>query len=86
VLIDREYSQLQTVADTLPGDSLILETELADDASVAAAIDRLRARWDHIDVLVNNAGSEFPTPYENQWFMMRGSTSPCANAARPIFP
>jgi 3-hydroxybutyrate dehydrogenase len=66
VLLDREYPRLQSLAATLPGEALLLEAELTDDASVAAAIGRLRAPWDAIDVLINNAGSEFPTPLSDR--------------------
>jgi 3-hydroxybutyrate dehydrogenase len=62
VLLDRQYSRLRDVAVTLPEDSLILDTELTDEVSVGAAVSRLRAHCDNIDVLVNNAGVEFPTP------------------------
>jgi NAD(P)-dependent dehydrogenase (short-subunit alcohol dehydrogenase family) len=62
VLLDREYAQLKGVAATLPGEALILEAELTDDASVAAVVARVRAHYDDIDVLVNNAGTEYPTP------------------------
>jgi 3-hydroxybutyrate dehydrogenase len=62
VLLDREYSQLEGVAQTLAGEALILQAELTDDASVAAAVARLRTHCEDIHVLVNNAGTEFPTP------------------------
>jgi NAD(P)-dependent dehydrogenase (short-subunit alcohol dehydrogenase family) len=62
VLLDRDYSQLNDVADKLPGKALALEVELTDDASVAVAVGRVRAQGEDIDVLVNNAGTEFPTP------------------------
>jgi 3-hydroxybutyrate dehydrogenase len=62
VLIDRQYPRLAAMAAALPGEPLLLEAELTDDASVAIAVGRLHAPWNAIDVLVNNAGSEFPTP------------------------
>jgi 3-hydroxybutyrate dehydrogenase len=62
VLLDREYSRLKGVAGTLPGDALVLEVELTDDASVAAMVARVRTHCDDIDVLVNNAGTEYPSP------------------------
>jgi NAD(P)-dependent dehydrogenase (short-subunit alcohol dehydrogenase family) len=62
VLLDRDHAQLTAVMDTLPGEALGLQVELTDDASVAAAVARVRMQWDDIDVLVNNAGTEFPTP------------------------
>jgi NAD(P)-dependent dehydrogenase (short-subunit alcohol dehydrogenase family) len=61
-LVDRDAGRLEEVAATLPAGSLALPADLCDDASVAAAVDRLEARFDVVDVLVNNAGTEFPTP------------------------
>jgi 3-hydroxybutyrate dehydrogenase len=61
-LLDRERAQLTSVVDTLAGEALALEVELTDDASVAAAVASVRTHWHDIDVLVNNAGTEFPTP------------------------
>jgi 3-hydroxybutyrate dehydrogenase len=62
VLIDRAHSPIKELADSLSGESLVIEAELTDDTSVAAAVARLRQRWADIDVLVNNAGTEYPTP------------------------
>lgn len=38
--------------------------DLADEAQVAALAARLGARWGGVDVLVNNAGMEYPTPLD----------------------
>jgi NAD(P)-dependent dehydrogenase (short-subunit alcohol dehydrogenase family) len=62
VLLDRDLPSLEAVAATLPHQPLTLEVELTDDASVATVAARIRAHCDGIDVLVNNAGTEFPTP------------------------
>jgi NAD(P)-dependent dehydrogenase (short-subunit alcohol dehydrogenase family) len=62
VLIDRAHAALTRLTETLPFAALALEAELTDDASVAAAVDRIRADAGEIDVLVNNAGTEYPTP------------------------
>lgn len=66
VLLDRQYARLKAMAATLPGEALLLEAELTDDASVALAVARLRTPWDRIDALVNNAGSEYPTPLHDR--------------------
>ena len=73
VLIDREGSRLEEVAAALPGEALALRADLTDDASVALMVARLRARSEFIDVLVNNAGTEFPTPVRDDAadFMIR---------------
>src|SRR5580658_5080759 len=61
-LLDRECAPLREVAATLSPESLVIEVELTDDASVAAAVTRLETQGRCVDVLVNNAGTEFPTP------------------------
>jgi 3-hydroxybutyrate dehydrogenase len=66
VLLDRQYARLAAMAAALPAEALLLEAELTDDASVAVAVARLRAPWDTIDALVNNAGSEYPTPLHDR--------------------
>jgi NAD(P)-dependent dehydrogenase (short-subunit alcohol dehydrogenase family) len=62
VLLDREYARLAAVAASLPGKALILEAELTDDESVAVVAARVRQECGEVAVLVNNAGTEYPTP------------------------
>ncbi len=62
VLLDREQSRLDALAGELGGDALTVAVELTDDASVAAAVQQIRAKFQGVDVLVNNAGAEYPTP------------------------
>jgi 3-hydroxybutyrate dehydrogenase len=62
VLIDRARAKLERLTESLPGGALALEAELTDDASVAATVSSIRAQAGDIDVLVNNAGTEYPTP------------------------
>jgi NAD(P)-dependent dehydrogenase (short-subunit alcohol dehydrogenase family) len=62
VLLDRSSAPLERVARSLPVGALALEAELTEDASVAAVAGRLRALGLEVDVLINNAGTEYPTP------------------------
>jgi NAD(P)-dependent dehydrogenase (short-subunit alcohol dehydrogenase family) len=72
-LLDLEHDRLDEVAAALPGESLAVAVELTDDASVADAVTSVRSRWQTVDVLINNAGREFPTPLrqESADFMQR---------------
>jgi NAD(P)-dependent dehydrogenase (short-subunit alcohol dehydrogenase family) len=72
-LLDLEHDRLDEVAAPLPGESLAVAVELTDDASVADAVTSVRSRWQTVDVLINNAGREFPTPLrqESADFMQR---------------
>jgi NAD(P)-dependent dehydrogenase (short-subunit alcohol dehydrogenase family) len=62
VLLDRDHTRLMSLARNLPGSPLALRAELTDDGSVSAVVTQLSTRCEPIDVLINNAGTEFPTP------------------------
>jgi NAD(P)-dependent dehydrogenase (short-subunit alcohol dehydrogenase family) len=64
LLVDRQQQPLQSLANTL-GDSgriQIAACDLSDDAQVQALADQLSAQGRKVDVLLNNAGTEYPTP------------------------
>jgi 3-hydroxybutyrate dehydrogenase len=63
-LLDRTADALQRVAAELQGAAEVRTSpcELGDDAAVAAFAAEVQARWGRVDVLVNNAGVEYPTP------------------------
>jgi len=63
-LLDREANALQRVAAELDGaaDVHCSVCELGDDAAVAAFAAEVQSCWGRVDVLVNNAGVEYPTP------------------------
>jgi NAD(P)-dependent dehydrogenase (short-subunit alcohol dehydrogenase family) len=94
VLIDRAHSNIKEVADSLPGESLVIEAELTDDASVAAAVARLRDRCADIDVLVNNAGTEYATPlrtgtldFMDKWdALVRNNVGSMVRLTRALLP
>ena len=63
-LLDRQADALQRVAAELDGaaDVHCSVCELGDDAAVAAFAAEVQSCWGRVDVLVNNAGVEYPTP------------------------
>jgi 3-hydroxybutyrate dehydrogenase len=64
VLVDRSYDSLQKVATELSAHCKVstFGCDLSDDAAVAAMAAKLAAEYPKINVLVNNAGVEYPTP------------------------
>lgn len=67
LLLDRAAPTLQVLAESMPAQAEVLTAvcDLGDDAQVAALADRLQNQWGRVDVLVNNAGVEYPTPMSN---------------------
>lgn len=64
LLLDRVAAPLQALTESLviTGEVLTAVCDLGDDAQVAALAARLQSQWGRVDVLVNNAGVEYPTP------------------------
>lgn len=67
LLLDRDATHLQRLADELasPAEVSTAVCDLRDDAQVASLASRLHAQWGTLDVLINNAGSEYPTPIDS---------------------
>lgn len=67
MLLDREAATLQTLAQELATVAEVDTTvcDLSNDAEVQAFAAYLRAQWRQVDVLVNNAGVEYPTPIDS---------------------
>jgi 3-hydroxybutyrate dehydrogenase len=68
MLLDREAAPLHALGEALRAggaDARPLVGQLGDDASVSAAATEVDARWGRLDVLVHNAGTEYPTPIDD---------------------
>ena len=64
LLLDRAAAPLHELVDQLKPVTEVWGTvcDLGDHEAVAAVIAQLRERWGQLDVLINNAGAEYPTP------------------------
>jgi pteridine reductase len=58
------------------GDGFVVTGDLATVPGCSSVVDAVRARWDHLDVLVNNASAFEPVPFEkigvDAWEAMLG--------------
>jgi len=68
MLLDREAAALQTLqqelADFPQVDAAVCD--LGHDQQVAQLAERLQTQWGQVNVLVNNAGVEYPTPLSSE--------------------
>jgi short-subunit dehydrogenase len=65
-LAARSTNELEALAAQLPGEHHVLECDVADAASVQAAVDRFAAAADGLDLLVANAGITHYEPFRDQ--------------------
>ncbi len=66
MLLDRAAAPLDALVDSLHSRQVHSAVcELGSDAEVQALAERVRALWGRLDVLVNNAGTEYPTPIDS---------------------
>ena len=66
-LAARSEVELKEVADKmaqLGAEVLVVPTDVVDDSSLQALVDRVTSEWGGIDVLINNAGVEKPYEFE----------------------
>jgi NAD(P)-dependent dehydrogenase (short-subunit alcohol dehydrogenase family) len=56
-LVARNQESLESVAAGLPGDSLVLPTDVLDPAALEAAFTRVEQEWGAVEILVVNAGA-----------------------------
>lgn len=94
VLVGRDSSQLAVLAANLPGEAMPVTVDLNDGAAVGALPGQIQARWKHVDVLINNAGTEYPTPladdapdYMDRWDgLMRNNVGTMVRLTRALLP
>lgn len=64
MLLDRPDTALPALSAEL--DATAAACDLGDAAQVARIATQVRERWGQLDVLVNNAGTEYPTPLADE--------------------
>ena len=63
MLLDRKGTGLSLLASDLGATAV--ECDLGDAQQVAAVAHQVREAWGQLDVLINNAGTEYPTPIDD---------------------
>jgi len=67
----------QALNQQRPDSTVLAQADLHDPRAVAALVDKAVSAWGHLDVLVNNASTFYPTPFgtvtEAQWDDLLGS-------------
>lgn len=61
-LIARNASSLDAVAAALPGESLVIPTDVLDSAALEEAFARVESTWGPVEILVVNAGAAMSAP------------------------
>ncbi len=61
-LVARSVSSLEAVAASLPGESLVIPTDVLDPAALEAAFTQVEATWGPVEILVVNAGAAMSAP------------------------
>jgi NAD(P)-dependent dehydrogenase (short-subunit alcohol dehydrogenase family) len=61
-LVARNESALEDVAASLPGETLVLPTDVLDPDALEAAFARVEQAWGRVEILVVNAGASMSAP------------------------
>jgi NAD(P)-dependent dehydrogenase (short-subunit alcohol dehydrogenase family) len=61
-LVSRDEAALRKVADSLPGESLVVPADLLDPAAIAVAFACVEEEWGPVQILVVNAGASMSAP------------------------
>jgi NAD(P)-dependent dehydrogenase (short-subunit alcohol dehydrogenase family) len=63
-ILDRDLNSAEALAKECGGEAFALELDVREEPAVARVAEAVLTRWDHVDVLVNNAGSELNKTYD----------------------
>jgi NAD(P)-dependent dehydrogenase (short-subunit alcohol dehydrogenase family) len=61
-LVSRDEAALLKVADSLPGESLVVPADMLDPAAIDVAFARVEEEWGPVQILVVNAGASMSAP------------------------
>jgi NAD(P)-dependent dehydrogenase (short-subunit alcohol dehydrogenase family) len=61
-LVSRDASALQALADSLPGETLVVPADMLDPSAIEAAFARVEEEWGAVEILVVNAGASMSAP------------------------
>jgi NAD(P)-dependent dehydrogenase (short-subunit alcohol dehydrogenase family) len=61
-LVARDEQALEEVAASLPGESLVVPTDVLEPAALEAAFARVEEEWGPVEILVVNAGASMSAP------------------------
>jgi len=61
-LVARDAEALKAVAESLPGDSLVIPADMLDPAAIDAAFAQVEEAWGPVEILVVNAGASMSAP------------------------
>jgi NAD(P)-dependent dehydrogenase (short-subunit alcohol dehydrogenase family) len=61
-LVSRDASALQALAESLPGETLVVPADMLDPAAIEAAFARVEDEWGPVEILVVNAGAAMSAP------------------------
>jgi NAD(P)-dependent dehydrogenase (short-subunit alcohol dehydrogenase family) len=63
-ILDRDLNSAEALAKECGGETFALELDVREEPAVARVAEAVLTRWGHVDVLVNNAGSELNKTYD----------------------
>jgi len=61
-LVSRDEAALSSVAESLPGESLVVPADMLDPAAIDRAFARVEEEWGPVEILVVNAGASMSAP------------------------